>query len=495
MGVSQSLSVTEVSGSQSVSNNTSKVRILWQSTQSGGSWNGYTRTAKYWVSKNGGAETEYSVSYTLPKASTKTIVDTTITVAHKADGTGTVKVRTWMDTNISEGIVEKSKEITLSTIPRASEISSVADLTLGNSCSVKWTPMSTAFRYKLKFSLGSWSYTTGVIHPKTTALYAYTGYKVPVSVANQITKSKTGEMTVTLYSYSDSGATKQIGSSSSATFTVTVPSAPPTVTMTLSAVSSLPAAFSGLYVQGKTKVKASLTGTGKYGAGIKSYRMKVDGKNYNSSDAYTSDYLSKSGSVAVTGYATDSRGYTGSVNESITVVPYSNPKILPVAGESEVVAARCDSKGKLADNGTYLKIKAKRRYSSVNSKNFCQIRYRYKLESASAWSGWTTILAKDSLGSDEIVTGALLGGVLAVTSSYLVQVQAVDDVGGHAETTIPIPTDTVHMHRTKNGMGLGKYCEGENLLDVAWDAHFRGGVRVGDKTLKEYILSVISEGG
>ena len=46
-------------------------------------------------------------------------------------------------------------------------------------------------------------------------------------------------------------------------------------------------------------------------------------------------------------------------------------------------------------------------------------------------------------------------------------------------------------------MGLGKYVEGENLLDVAWDAHVRGEVLIGETgmTLKDYILAVISEGG
>ena len=56
MAVYQSLSVTEVAGSQNIADNSSKVRIQWTSTQSGESWNGYTKTAYYYVSINGGAE-------------------------------------------------------------------------------------------------------------------------------------------------------------------------------------------------------------------------------------------------------------------------------------------------------------------------------------------------------------------------------------------------------------------------------------------------------
>ena len=194
MSVTQTLSVTEVAGSVNTSANTSKVRILWQSTQSGESWNGYTRTAKYYISVNGGAETEHSVSYTLPKNSTKTILDVTTTVTHKDDGSGTIKVRTWMDTSISAGVVEKSQSLTLTTIPRASTITSASERVLGNACYIKWTPKAKDFRYKLKFALGSFSYTTEAIHPNTTSAYAYTGYTIPLTVANQLPSAKSGAM-------------------------------------------------------------------------------------------------------------------------------------------------------------------------------------------------------------------------------------------------------------------------------------------------------------
>lgn len=423
-----------------------------------------------------------------------------ITVTHNSDGSKKVTIYWKWGVNSSWGGFENpsgSFALTLTTIPRASEIASAADVTLGNKCSIKWTPKAASFRYKLKFSLGDWSYTTGAIHPNKTSAYTYTGYTIPPSVAEQIPDDPTGEMTVTLYTYSNSGATTQVGEADTETFTATVPnnsSTQPAVSMSLTPVGSLPTAFAGLYIQGKTKVKATLSATGKFDADIKSYSMKVDGTTYDKGDSYTSGHLSKYGSMTVYGYATDSREHTGSTSKKITVIAYDKPKIL------NVEAVRCDADGNKSDSGTYLKISAERSYHPVVSggvqKNFCQIRFRYKLESASAYSAWETILAGDSLDSDEIVTEALLGGTLSPLSTYLVQVQAIDDIGGHSYTTIPIPTDSVFMHRTKNAMGLGKYVEGENLLDVAWDAHFRGEVLIGDTgmTLREYILSIISEG-
>ena len=411
-------------------------------------------------------------------------------IAHNDDGTKSIAVSGWVTgpngTTLAGHKTSGSDTFALDTVPRASSITSAGNVTLGNACSVKWTPASASFRYKVKFSMGSWSYTTGAIHPNRKTAYTYAGYAIPLEAANQVPSSKTGTMTATLYTYSDAAATNQVGSADTETFTVTVPdntSTKPAVSMTLSPVGSLPSAFAGLYIQGKSKVKAALSATGKYGATIKSYSMKVDGVSHGSGDSYTSDYFSTYGSKTVYGYATDSRGITGSTSKSITVIAYSKPKV------SVSVCGRCDSSGKLSDSGTYLKIKASRSYSTVTSggvqKNFCQIRYRYKAASAASYSAWTTILARDTLATNLVETGALLGGVLAVNTSYMVQVQAIDDIGDYAETTISIPTDVVFMHRTQNAMGLGKYAEGENVLDMGWGIKMNGNMVSGLGTPEE----------
>ena len=474
MAVSQTLTLTEVTGSQNIEGNTSKVRILWKSTQSGESYNGYTKTAYYWITTPDWKETKYQVSYTLPKGTTKTILDTTITVTHKDDGSGALKVRTWMDTGISAGVVEKSSQITLETIARAAKITAAGNVTLGKACQVKWTPAAASLRYRLEFSLGSWKHTTEAIHPNQISAYTYTGYPIPVDLASHITSGKTGTVTVKLYTYSDTGGAKQVGEADTDTFKVTVPEVRPAVSMRLSAVSSLSSVFSGLYVQGKSKVRADITASAQYGAGISKTYMEVDGVACK--DDSTSDYLNKYGGVTVTGYATDSRGCTGSVSQNITVLPYSKPQIVAVPGEA--VACRCDQNGNPADNGTYLRIRAKRSYAPVKAgsvqKNFCQIRYRYKLEDAANWSSWSTILAATYMDSDE-VAAVVLPGTLDVKRTYLVQVGVADYIGESSHTTVTIPSDKVYMHQDKvrRSMGIGMYIQDDNTIDVAEDMTVR----------------------
>lgn len=482
MAVTQTLSVTEVAGSVNNSANTSKVRIQWQSTQTGDSHNDYTRVAKYYVSINGGAEKEYSVSYTLPKGTTKTIVDTTITVTHNANGTGSVKVRTYMETGISAGVVEKSQTINLTTIPRASTLSYVSNVTLGNICTVQWTPLAKDFRYKIKFSVGSWSLTTAVIHPNITTLYTNASYGIAIDAAHQFTKSKEADMSVTLYTYSDEDGTKQVGEASTAKCKVYIPENKdtlPTVKMSLSPVSSLGNKFNGLYIQNKTKVQASFAGSeAKFSASISSYSMNVNGNAYGS--PYLSDLLSKTGTISVSGTAVDSRGCLGTTTQDIVVIPYSKPNLVPYNGESSIICQRCDPNGSLSPSGTCLRIKVGRQFSKVISegvqKNFCLMRFKHKPEGSTSWGDWTTILAKDN--EADSVDAILTGINLSLSTTYLVQIEVVDEVGESSSTLITIPTAdvTVHLRAGGKAIGVGKYAEKDHIVDIddEWELNVRG---------------------
>ena len=358
--------------------------------------------------------------------------------------------------------------IDLTTIPRASTITSAANVTLGNNCSVTWTPHSASFYYSLIFQMGGGSSYTEVIHPNTTLPYTYTGHTLKeILFASTIPTSHEGTMAVTLLTYSDSKGDHQVGEAHTKTFSVYLNEMPPTISsMSLSPVSSLPAAFAEVYVQGKSKVKAEISATGRYGATIKSYSVKVDGKTYGQSADYTSDYLSKYGNLTVTGYATDSRKDTGSKDVTIYVHPYTKPFL------TDVVAGRCDSAGNLTDNGSYLLIKARRSYSSVEGRNKCTILYRYRLLSASFYSPWDTILSKDA-ESDEVITSPLLAGNLSLKSTYEVQVMAVDDVGESYISTIKIPTDKVFSHRGWNSICYGGYIEEDDTFAITGDMKFK----------------------
>ena len=474
----------------SVANTSANTSSVTASLQYKRNNTGYTTEGTGTFTLNiGGQTTTVTKRITITNSAWVEAVSATKTITHDPDGSKKITISaTGSIPSTSLSSTSCSGTATLDKIARASTITSAANVTLGSRCSVKWTPLSTSFRYKLTFSLSDWEYTTPTIHPNSTSAYTYTGYTIQLDVANKITSDKSATMTVTLYTFSDSAATVRVGSASSKTFTVTVPdntSTKPTVSMTLAPVSTLGSPLSSLYIQGHTKVKATIATTGKYGATISSRTMTVNGVTYGSSQSsYTSDYLSKSGSVSVKATATDSRGHSQSTSSSINVIPYSKPKVEKVSGESGIICARCDANGNLSDSGTYLKIKAKRNYSPCKSgstqNNFCTLRYRYKKVTDSNYSAWGTLIASDNLAKDDINTQAMLEGKLSTTSSYLVQVGVVDTVGNSSSITFTLPTDSVYTHKagSRNSLGIGKYVEEDNTIDIAarLTTKFRGDV-------------------
>lgn len=489
MAVTQTLSVYEVSGSVDTVNNTSRVRILWQSTQSGDSHNDYSRTAKYWVNFNQGGSTEYAVTYTLPKNTTKIIVDKEITVNHRTDGSGIVQVYTEMDTGISAGVVEKYAECKLTTIPRASAISSSTPINQVDAyCDVRWTPLSKDFRYKLKFEAGSYSYTTGAIHPNTLSEYKYDDQFFSLGWADTYkiipSDKDRASISVTLYTYSDSGCTTLVGSSSG-TLTVKLnqnQNTKPSITMSLSPADS---PIATAYLQGRSKVKATFLGSGKLGATVSStsYSLKVGGKTY--ADPYTSDILSASGEIEVVGTVTDSRGFTNSTTQKITVSAYDRPSVIPYTGENHLVCQRCNSDGTPDGGGVYLLVKIGRRYSKVVSggsqKNFCTLSYSYKTDAqdVSKYSNPTTILAGNA--SEDYVSIILPNVVSDSTIAYNIRLIAEDTAGEKDIITITIPTAFVTAHFADGGHGItfGGYHDKnkKDVFDCKFDAEFEGVVR------------------
>lgn len=412
------------------------------------------------------------------------MLEKTVTVAHGSDGTKSITISgvAWgvSGSAYSGKSTTGSGTATLDPIPRASTMSFPSTWTLGTTQKFTISRADSSFRHSIEYGFGSGStkksgHVGGSDVPFTATSVTFTP---GLEFCEAIPNAASGTGTFILRTYTASGT--MIGSKTyNVTYNVPVnDNTRPNFEMALTPVNSISGeAFQDLYIQGYSKVDADFAnGTGKYGATVKSYEMTVEGKSYGS--PYTSGYLSQTGQITVTGKATDSRGLTNSIQQTIDVIPYSTPNV------NVLFCGRCDDAGDASDSGTNLRIQAKRSYSKVISgdvqKNFCEIRYRYKTVSAASYSGWATILQKGSTVSDEVDTGVILSGLLSLSSSYVVEIGVTDDIGQSASATITIPTATVFMHRKAGGssMGLGKYAEEDDLLDVAWNQRVRKDLRV-----------------
>ena len=120
----------------------------------------------------------------------------------------------------------------------------------------------------------------------------------------------------------------------------------PSVSMTATLNNgSLPSKFSGLYIQGKSRLNVSISAQGKYSANILSRYANIGGTVHNSS-SFTSNVLSKSGAVDVIGYAKDSRQFTGIASQRINVTAYSKPLVIPLGSETAIQCYRSDGNGR-----------------------------------------------------------------------------------------------------------------------------------------------------
>ena len=208
----------------------------------------------------------------------------------------------------------------------------VDDTIIGNAPSIAFTPPSASLTYKIKFSLGSWSYTTDTISPGSTARYVYSSYSLPMAVCDEITDKTEDLMQVDLETYS--GGTKT--GTDTKYFMASVPaSVVPVINSTGAALNE----NNGLYkfLTNYSKVKGTITCTKAYSSPIVEASMtigedvKTTVPTASQSDptkdeaVLVSDLLTSSGSKTVTFKVTDARGRSKTSTVTITVYEYAPP--------------------------------------------------------------------------------------------------------------------------------------------------------------------------
>lgn len=253
----------------------------------------------------------------------------------------------------------------------------------------------------------------------------------------------------------------------------------PQVTLTLSAVNDLNHAFDGLYIKGKTKVRAVMEAASTYSQ-IQSCAISSGGKTVDGTEAI---FDFEADEMVVRATALDARGFQGTGTISVTAYPYDRPRVVPADGENKVVCARCNSSGVPDPEGEYVLVKAGRKVSDISKDgvqlNFCKLRYRYKLASAQDYSSWTTLLEEDD--PQNAVSQVLDGVVLSAKSAYTFQIGVIDTVGGYSDATIPVPATKktlFHLGRGGKNVSVGQYCDysHEDAFDIGFTTYFNKGV-------------------
>lgn len=436
-----------------INNNTSVVNVTAYLDKLSGSGY-YSSDGKPWNIKiDGSTVASGNKTYDFRNYKTLTLGSGSKTITHNSDGSKSVAVSAYFSSSPYLGSATVSATFKLTTIARASSISSITGGTeLNQQVTVNISRKSTSFTHKVEYSYAGSSYNT----VSTNAPNSYS-FTPPISLASYVPNSTSGTLTVRVTTYNGS---TQIGSSVTATKTLNVPSSvvPTMSTPSVTRIDNGVPSSWGVYVQSFSKATVTMTGvSGAYGSTIRSYSITGGGLNTNTSSA-TTGVLTSSGTITFTCTVIDSRGRSVSKPASINVVAYSPPSL-------SLTAERSDSSGTPnASAGTCAKVTATFSFASVSGKN-----------SITSKSCSCNGQANTSFASG---TPFVLNANLSIGSSYIVSATITDALGrsvGPITVSISSAKRIMNVKANKNGMGIGKFAEKDGYLELGWDLQLKSG--------------------
>lgn len=230
---------------------------------------------------------------------------------------------------------------------------------------------------------------------------------------------------------------------------------------------------SDIYVKGRNGITvSSMDATGKYGATVVAKKWQVEGIAYSVEN--TSAALKSYGQIPITFTVTDSRGFSVSRTEYITVYDYYKPYISPTIENDRVIAERTDTSGEIVDGGANLRVAAGKRYATVGGLNKCSLKYRIKAANEE-WTVYNYVLEEDSALNDYSDN---LPITLDTHKLYKLELVVIDRFGEGESMMFDLLTDEVYMYRsgTRKSIAFGGHVTKDNAFEVYWGAHFYGGV-------------------
>lgn len=419
-------------------------------------------------------------------------------IDHNADGKKTFSISPftgWLYSGYNYSSNGGSFE--LAAIPRISKPSlSVSEIEFGKKITIYTNRKSSSFKHKIFCKYDSYGWRAITPTPSVDTEYEWI---VPTNLMNEIPNDKKLSIAIGCDTYYNGS---YIGEDY-VSFTANVPtSTKPTVKMEVALKNdSLPSKFGGLCIQGKSRLSISLNGEGQYNATIPKCYTVVEGKTYYSS-SFITDVIKTPSNFNVVGTVVDSRGFSNSKTQPITVIPYSKPLVVPIGSNNAILCYRSDGNGERIGNSTSVWIKAKRTYYSLSGENQCALQWRSKL-TTEEWNDsahpWNNLIGKSDTATNEY--NALIPGVeFNLRKSYSVQIRAIDDIGEYDIKSFEIPTEDVALHLGKGGknVSVGSYCDysEDYTFHSEWKAIFDNGIVIGEDRypLADFVIEQGTDG-
>ncbi|MDL2224685.1 DUF859 domain-containing protein [Eubacteriales bacterium OttesenSCG-928-M02] len=441
--------VTVTQNSQNINNNTSNVTVSVRVYRTNTGYTTYGSGTVY-CRING---TTYTAGITSSQKITYdgiVLFVQTLDIPHNADGTKLLSTSAWIShSQFTSG--EQGYDQWLSTIPRATTPNfSPGSANVGSTITINLPRASGSFTHDITYRIGNLS---GAI---AYGAGSSTTWTIPTSLANAITNNTTG--TVQIVTVTKNGGTT-IGSVTS-NYSIGVPNTAaylPTIgSVSISEhVEGIAEKF-GAYVQSKSQLQISFTGSGAYSSTITKNQITANAQIFNANTATTS-VLSGSGSQNIVLQTTDSRGRSASVTRTVDVLAYQSPLV------SEFNAVRCDVNGVEDDNGTYAKVTISAVITPLGDLNEKSFILRYK---RAALDTWTTL--DITPGSGYSINGDTLVPNIGEDNTWNFQLLVTDYFGTTESIILDVPSSFTLMDWNASGKGMatGKASEIDGVFEI-----------------------------
>lgn len=326
---------------------------------------------------------------------------------------------------------------------------------------ISWSPYTSGYTYTVSYSFVHHS-TQHAVVDRTTANSAKCN--VPsFPYGNDIPNSTSGSFKIYVTSYNSSGT--QVGETS-AEFTLNLPTSNRNPTCKDGWASATYEVKAGTCVAGFSEVKATLDTskiTCNYGSTLREVRISCNSFNTSKTESGTFN-LGKAitGNNIVTITAYDSRGLGTTYTKTIVGEAYSPPSF------NSLSVIRCDASGNESSSGTYYAVTPSVSHTSYGGKNGLLIKTRWQVFGGT-YSSYIDV-------ENNVKSAAQGGGNIATTSSYLIEVFAIDTFSQSSTQTRTLTNTSVAATLNLKSNGLGAAFFGLSSTDKELTVFGRIGV-------------------
>ena len=417
--------IAYIINSQNISNNTSNITAKLQVRSTNSQYITYGFKQNSWIN-----DTQVASNQTFDFRSTNTWQDfgtLTKNYSHNDDGTLTLNLKGNFQTTAAgsarpyTGSV--SQNVTIPTIPRNSEFTSVPNFNIGTSFNVKLKQYA-SFYDVLTIKIGSSTIKT-INAANSTQEISFTSSELD-SIYSLTTNASYADFTFELNSYTDSNKTTQIGSTDSATSRGYIINSEPTITSKTGSATNTQdlTGSASKIIKYESKVTISVNFTLKNKATIGSVIINGTGATISGNTA-TATFNYPSNNVFDI-KVIDSRGFTAQTTLTLEMVNYIQLTLKQDIKRNQPT----DGKVKIKYEGYYFDSS----FGVVNNTLLVQYRSKCKTDNGdfSDWLSLTPTIENNSYSGELIVEG------YDYQKEYEFEIRAQDERNARAIVSIPI---------------------------------------------------------